>query len=153
MTKEMITARSAGAAPGGRDQMGKPSFTPGPWEWVDPTDDTDWDGDSIASLRTVECFGKDETKVIDGLHYSTRALPKFIIGYAEIVADEEEQLCNLRLIAAAPALYEALEYVIRDLKLRADLKRGEDKGLLDIGCGAIMQAEAALALVGREGGE
>ena len=39
---------------------------------------------------------------------------------------------------------EALEYVLRDLKVRAAVKLGADKGLLDIGDGAYRQGEAAL---------
>ena len=38
----------------------------------------------------------------------------------------------------------ALDYVIKDLELRSEIKMGRAKGLVDIGDGAYMQAKRAL---------
>lgn len=59
--------------------------------------------------------------------------------------EDEERVAYARLIAAAPELLKALDYVIRDLELRSNLKRGDEKGEVDIGHGAYMQAKVALA--------
>jgi hypothetical protein len=42
-------------------------------------------------------------------------------------------------------LVEAFSYVIRDLEMRSHLKRGDEKGVVDIGHGAYEKAKAALA--------
>ena len=49
-----------------------------------------------------------------------------------------------RLHEVNAELVEALDYVIRDLELRSNLKRGDEKGEVDIGHGAYMQAKAAI---------
>ena len=59
------------------------------------------------------------------------------------LATEENRSRHLE--AERDALRKALDYVIRDLEMRSNLKRGEDKGLVDIGDGAYHQAKAALA--------
>lgn len=41
-------------------------------------------------------------------------------------------------------LRDALQYVISDLEMRSSGKRGDEKGIVDIGDGAYMQAKAAL---------
>ena len=56
-----------------------------------------------------------------------------------------EENKSRRLEAERDALRKALDYVIRDLEMRSNLKRGEEKGLVDIGDGAYQQAKAALA--------
>ena len=65
---------------------------------------------------------------------------------------ESERAANARItadLAASQAecerLREALDYVIRDLGVRSHWKRGENKGVVDIGDGAYTQAKAALA--------
>jgi hypothetical protein len=64
--------------------------TPGPWIWVNPEDDSDYEGSGYASLRTVSVYGENKTEVINGLHYSSFALPKFICDAEEIgMADAE----------------------------------------------------------------
>jgi hypothetical protein len=50
-----------------------------------------------------------------------------------------------RLHKVNAELVEALDYVIRDLELRSNLKRGDEKGEVDIGHGAYTQAKAAIA--------
>ncbi len=50
-----------------------------------------------------------------------------------------------RLHEVNAELFAALDYVIRDLELRSNLKRGDEKGEVDIGHGAYMQAKAAIA--------
>jgi hypothetical protein len=47
-------------------------------------------------------------------------------------------------------LFVALDYVIRDLELRSNLKCGDEKGEVDIGHGAYLQAKAALAKAGEQ---
>lgn len=89
--------------------------TPGPWQWVNPRTDVVWSGDGLfnkASLRTVAKFGKDETIVRDGAHYTSFAIPKFILE-AECVADDKEGAANARLIAAAPDLLASLREFIK----------------------------------------
>ena len=79
--------------------------TPGPWQWVDAKNDEVWNDGSLvsASLRTVEKFGKSETVERDGKHYTSFALPKFIID-CECIGGDDETDANARLIAAAPEL-------------------------------------------------
>ncbi len=88
--------------------MSGAGWTPGPWHWVDGLTDAPWsfdgESDGYPSLRTVEKFGKTETVVRDGKHYSSHALPLFILD-----AQDPVEEANARLIAAAPDLYAALE--------------------------------------------
>ncbi len=58
--------------------------TPGPWEWINPEDDSPWDGRGYASLRTVKHYGEDKTEVRNGLHYTSFSLPKFLVEAEEI---------------------------------------------------------------------
>jgi hypothetical protein len=94
-------------------------YTPGPWdyEW---SNDVGPDDDYY--IEFFEVFTADKTKIAQ--------------------VETAEDAC---LIAAAPDLFEALSYVIRDLELRSNLKLGEEKGEVDIGHGAYMQAKSALA--------
>lgn len=50
-----------------------------------------------------------------------------------------------RLQEVNTELVGALNYVIRDLEMRSNLKRGDEKGEVDIRHGAYLQAKAALA--------
>lgn len=70
--------------------------TPGPWEWINPDDDSPWDGSGYASLRTVKHYGEDKTEVRDGLHYTTFSLPKFLVE-----AEQIESVDDAAFIAAA----------------------------------------------------
>jgi len=58
--------------------------TPGPWEWINPEDDSPWSGSGYASLRTVKRYGEDKTEVRNGLHYTSFSLPKFLIEAEDI---------------------------------------------------------------------
>lgn len=70
--------------------------TPGPWEWINPEDDSPWDGSGYASLRTVKHYGENKTEVRDGLHYTTFSLPKFLVE-----AEQIESVDDAAFIAAA----------------------------------------------------
>ena len=67
-------------------------------------------------------------------------------------AELQEEVARLREQVSAQAaviesLKSALTYVIEDLELRASLKEDEDeRGVVDIGCGAYDQAKEALAI-------
>lgn len=100
--------------------MSETKFTPGPWHWVFPDNDEPWNFSidhqrAAPSLRTVEERGEDKTVERDGKRYTSFRLPAFILTIEEIREgwsrgnpDDAEAIANMRLIAAAPALYKAL---------------------------------------------
>jgi hypothetical protein len=69
--------------------------------------------------------------------------------------ENEKHVTDLALFKAAAELrrlhevnaelFAALDYVIRDLELRSNLKLGDEKGEVDIGHGAYIKAKAAIA--------
>ena len=63
--------------------------TPGPWEWINPMDDSPWDGSGYASLRTVKHYGEDKTEIRDGLRYTSFSLPKFLVEAEEITSTDD----------------------------------------------------------------
>ena len=95
--------------------------TPGPWHWVNPDNDSVWDGKTdTASLRTIKEYGKNETKVINGDSYTSFALPKFVLDYVEGI----ENIADARLIAAAPDLMAAAELLLQQYDSSGDFTMG-----------------------------
>lgn len=92
--------------------MSEIKHTPGPWHWVDSQTDEPYrfEGSTYGplSLRTVEEFGVNETKVIDGQSYTSFALPMFIMTIEDCSFENPN---DARLIAAAPELLAALKEV------------------------------------------
>lgn len=60
-----------------------------------------------------------------------------------ILAQDESDPSKSVYVDAREVLL-ALDAVIKDLELRADMKRGDEKGIVDIGQGIYLQAKAAL---------
>lgn len=90
--------------------------TPGPWHWINNATDEPFDffapyDGTGPSLRSVKEYGENKVDVIDGKTYTSWALPKFILD-ADGPDPETENLANFRLIAAAPDLLHALEYML-----------------------------------------
>ncbi len=85
--------------------------TPGPWEWINPTDDSEWSGSGYASLRTVEVYGEDKTEVRNGLHYTSFALPKFVCEAEEIGRVEDANY----IAEANPANIQALLALVHEM--------------------------------------
>ena len=100
------------------------AHTPGPWHW---------DGQN---LRPVNDDDKVRTILDESGGMVYRALP---VGAAcaQIEADK-------LLIAAAPELLDALSKLVEDLEMRANWKRGDDKGVVDCGHSVYMNARAAI---------
>jgi hypothetical protein len=117
--------------------------TPGPWQWVDGQTDEVWTGGALysGSLRTVEEFGKSETVERDGQHYTTFALPKFIVD-CECIGGDDEAEANARLIAAAPELLAVCKALMRYQEL---IDSDTTTGLLEAYAEAFEGAEAAVA--------
>ncbi|MGL5219598.1 MAG: hypothetical protein ACRC8G_08990 [Plesiomonas shigelloides] len=89
----------------------------GPWHWINSETDepydfySKWNGRGYPSLRTVKEYGENKTEVRNGQHYSTCALPKFILDAEPFCMDPEVNEANARLIASAPELLSALERI------------------------------------------
>lgn len=102
--------------------------TPGPWHWVNPRDDSAWDGTGVASLRTTQEFGKNERKEIDGKFYTSFALPKFVASWAEI----DEPADAAYIAAASPDVVLSMIAEIEETKrLRDEWKREAQELLIE----------------------
>lgn len=119
----------AGAQQGGAAKIDA-KHTPGPWTAEKRSGDEWWFGGHDGAEIVV----RDPANMHDAI---------CVIGAS--LSTEGKADADARLIAAAPELLAALDYVIRDIELRSNFKRGDQKGLVDIGNGAYMQAKAALA--------
>lgn len=92
----------------------KPKFTPGPWHWVDVSNDKPYDFDKINERLTPEAQHKIAPRV------SLRTVAEFqgewaAIGPLPVFICEAEEITrgNAELIAAAPELYKAI-IAVRD---------------------------------------
>lgn len=77
------------------------------------------------------------------------------MSYAEYVEScvqvSAKELADLRRAARQTAtLTGALAAIVADLEMRADLKRGADKGLVDVGASVYERAKAALDAMEKE---
>ena len=69
-----------------------------------------------------------------------------LAGFLDHLQGCTEAAAELRRLHEVNAeLFAALDYVIRDLELRSNLKLGDEKGEVDIGHGAYIKAKAAIA--------
>lgn len=101
--------------------------TPGPW-----------------ALRTEALDQTVALDIIGGGVMVSSAIP----WSSDTECDIDKALANANLIAAAPDLLQALQYILKDLSLRAKMRGDVDEDetvVLDIGSGVLMSARTAIA--------
>lgn len=116
------------------------AHTPGPW-FIRYCDD---DYHQCMTVISSKNYGPSNTMLYDDESDTIAIVYHQLSPYVGTDHHPEEHDSNVRLISAAPDLHEALEMVIADLKLRAEI---DSRGyrVLNISDGILMRAEKAIA--------